>query len=101
MGLRAELTGRILRLPGVELRPSRFTGDEAFFAGRREIAHFHGERTIDIRLTRARIRALKDDLEADRRVTLRGSSDWCELTFARKKDLDRAVELVKEAAASV
>ncbi len=84
MGLRAELTGRILRLEGVELGPSRFTGDEAFFVGRREIAHFHGERVLDIRLTRARIRG------GARR-------DWLEFAFARRADLDRAVALVREA----
>jgi hypothetical protein len=92
--LRAELTGRILGLPGVEVRRSRFTGDEAFFAGRREIAHFHGNRVLDIRLTRARIR----ELPADRRVTLRGTSDWCEFAFTRREDLDRAAELVAAAA---
>jgi hypothetical protein len=92
--LRAELTGRILRLPGVELRPSGFTGDEAFFARRREVAHFHGDRVLDIRLTRARIR----ELPADARVTLRGASDWCEFAFARREDLDRAAELVALAA---
>lgn len=82
MGLRAELTALILRLPGVELRPSRFTGDEAFFAGRREIAHFHGERALDIRLGRARTGTRRD---------------WLEFPFARRAHLDRAVELVREA----
>ena len=88
MGLCAELTGRILGLRGVELRRSRFTGDEAFFAGTREIAHFHGERALDIRLTRARIRALGD---------ARARRDWLEFRFARRADLDRAVDLVREA----
>ncbi len=88
MGLRAELTGRILGLPGVELRRSRFTGDEAFFLGTREIAHFHGERVLDIRLTRARIRA---------RGEPRARRDWIEFPFARRADLDRALDLVREA----
>lgn len=96
MDLRAELTGRVLGIPGVELRRSRFTGDEAFFAGRREIAHFRGDRALDVRLTRARIR----ELAADRRVVLRGASDWCEFAFARREDLDRAVELVALAASA-
>jgi hypothetical protein len=88
VGLRAELTGRILGLPGVEVRRSRFTGDEAFFVGTREIAHFHGERVLDIRLARARIRALGD---------ARARRDWLEFPFARRADLDRAVGLVREA----
>jgi hypothetical protein len=97
VGLRAELTGRILRLGGVELRRSRFTGDEAFFAGPREIAHFHGEDVLDVRLTRARLRALGDALRADPRATLRPGSDWCAFAFAGRADLDRATELVAEA----
>lgn len=90
MGLRAELTGRILGVGGIELRRSRFTRGEAFFAGRREIAHFHGDRVLDIRLTRARIRTMG----AVPRVTVRGGSDWCEFAFSTSADLDRAVELV-------
>ncbi len=56
--------------------------------GRREIAHFHGEQVLDIRLTRARIRA---------RGVARARRDWLEFAFARRADLDRAVELVREA----
>lgn len=88
MDLRTELTGRILRLPGVELKPSRFTGDEAFFAGPREIAHFHGEGVLDIRLARAGTRARGD---------ARARRDWLEFAYACRGDLDRAVELVREA----
>jgi hypothetical protein len=97
VSLRARLTGRLLRLAGIELKTSRFTGDEAFFVGRREVAHFHGEDTIDVRLTRQRIRSLREDLESDARVTTRGGSDWLEFTFARPRDLDRAVALVRTA----
>jgi hypothetical protein len=100
MGLRAELTGRILGLPGIELRRSSFTGDEAFFTAMREIAHFHGEDVLDVRLTRARIRALAGGLEADSRVVLRPGSDWCAFAFTGRADLDRAVELVAEAIAA-
>lgn len=49
------MTGRNLRLPGIALRRSRFTGDEAFLAGRREIARFHGDGILDIRLARIRL----------------------------------------------
>lgn len=92
--VRAELTGRILGLPGIELRRSCFTGDEAFFAGPREIAHFHGERTLDIRLTRARIRTLDEDP----RIFRRAGSDWCAFAFEGPADFELAVELVAQAA---
>ena len=92
----ATASARNAPVPGVELRRSRFTGDDAFVAGRREIAHFHGDRVLDIRLTRARIR----ELAADPRVVLRRASDWCEFAFARRGDLDRAAELVALAASA-
>ena len=94
--LKQQLTKRILDLHAVDQRPSRFADKPAFFVGRREIAHFHGNNAIDLRLTRARIGALKAELQEDSRVELRPSaSDWVEFTFRRKQDLDRAVELVE------
>jgi hypothetical protein len=97
VSLRIRLTERILALPGVELRKSRFSGAEAFFVGRREFAHFHGEETIDIRLTRRRIRAREAELGEDPRVELRGGSDWLEFRFNRAGDIERAAALVAEA----
>ena len=91
MGLRDELTDQITALPGVEQRKSRFSKRPAFVVGRREVAHFHSVNEIDIRLTRARIRALDDD---DARVRKRGSSEWVEFGFRRRADLTRALELV-------
>jgi hypothetical protein len=96
-GLRSDLTGRILALAGVELRKSRFRDAEAFFLGRREFAHFHGEEALDIRLTRSRIRAKAKELESDPRAALRGGSDWLAFRFASEADADRALELVAEA----
>lgn len=94
MSLKEELGERILELPDVELRTSRFSDREAFFVGKREFAHFHPKNEIDIRLTRQVIRRLKAELEADPKATLRGSSDWVEYRFPRRTDLARAAELV-------
>jgi len=98
--LRDELADRILDLPGVEMRPSRFGSETlAFAVGTREIAHFHGAREIDLRLTRAVIRRLRGDLEADARVLpggdALGASDWVAFRFTRRADLGRAAELAR------
>ncbi len=93
--LKDALIARLLALPDLELRPSRFGGAEALWLGRREVAHFHGEAELDVRLTRAAIRARRAELAADPRVTTRGSSDWLAFRFAAPDDLERALELVR------
>ena len=102
MTLKEDLGSQILDLSGVELRKSSFSDREAFFAGRKEIAHFHPTNEIDIRLTRKEIRRLRDELKQDKRATLRRSSsaDWVEFRFPRRTDLARVLELVELAAAA-
>ena len=97
MSLRDDLAERILDLPGVHLRPSRFSDEEAFCVGRREFAHFHAGNELDLRLTRAVIRELREDLASNPKVTLRGSSDWIEVRFPRRADLDAVLALVRRA----
>ena len=94
MTLRNELIESILDLPDVDLRPSRFGSGEAFFVGRREFAHFHAGNEIDLRVTKKVLRTLCEDLEADRRADYRKTSDWLAFRFPRRKDLERALELV-------
>ena len=94
MSLRDELTGRIVELPGVEIRRSRFGGGDAFFVGARELAHFHKGNVIDVRMTRKVIRSRRAELEAHLRVSLRGASDWVELRFPRRTDLAYVLELI-------
>lgn len=98
--LKLELGNRILALQGVELRRSRFSEGEAFYVGGRELAHFHSGNELDLRLTRREIRARRAELEADRRITLRGSSDWLEVRFPRLADLDDVLALVEAAVAA-
>jgi len=94
--LKDSLTESILeRFPDVDQRTSRFSERPAFWLGRREIAHYHDGNEIDVRLTRKVIRRLKSELEADRRVQMRGSSDWVELRFPRRADLARVLELLE------
>ena len=100
--LRQQLSEGILALDEwIETRPSRFGGQgDAFWIGRRELAHFHPCNELDLRLTKPVIRELKAELEADPRVSWRASSDWIEVRFSRKSHLEWVLELVARALAA-
>lgn len=53
---------------GTALSEGAFTPGLALWVGRREIAHFDDERTLDVRLTKAVIRSRRDELTADERA---------------------------------
>ena len=83
-----------------------FTEGSAIWAGTREVAHFHdGSGGLEVRLTKAVVRARRAELRADARVTLRKSaSDWIEFAVGsgRTKTADEsdALELVRDAVAA-
>lgn len=90
------LTERLLAIPDLDQRPSRFSGRPAFWVGKREIAHFESPGVLDLRLTRKGIRARKEQFAEDSRVTTRGSSDWVEVAYASAEDVEWVVGLVQE-----
>ncbi len=99
MTFRAEIERRIAALPGVVRGPSRYGHGSAFRVGGREIAHFHGEHRMDVRLTRARIAEMKADRPLDPRVQTRGpTADWVEVEVSVASDVSLVVSLVEEAA---
>ena len=100
MNLDEALSEQLLSLDALDERPSRFGGKSAFWSGKREIAHFEGPGVLDLRLTRPEIRARKAELRADARVTLRGSSDWVEVSFSAAPDLTWVLGLVEVAIAA-
>ena len=62
---------------GVVESGSRYKPDLAYWVNGTEIAHFETSSVLDVRLTRAVIRAHRPALLSDPAVTLRpGSSDW-------------------------
>ena len=70
----------------------------ALWVGRREIAHFDDERTLDVRLTKAVIRARREQLKSDERVALRrGSSDWVEISIGSDDDAEWARGIMADA----
>ena len=81
-GMSERLAAGLCRIEGVVEGESSFKDGPAFWAGGKEIAHFEGAHAIDLRLTRAQIRARRDELRADARVVLRSaSSDWLTVEF--------------------
>jgi hypothetical protein len=98
MSIRAELERRLQALPLLTRRKSRFGDSQSYFLADREIAHFHGDERMDVRLTRERIRELKADGAIDSRVHTGGpSADWATVRVIEEGDLAFAVQLVEEA----
>ncbi|HLQ05977.1 MAG TPA: luciferase family protein [Verrucomicrobiae bacterium] len=95
-----DFMARGTRLRGVRLGPSRFKGrghSDALWLGTREIAHCHNGQ-VDVRLTRAVVRQLRDELRSDARIDLRGPGyDWILVRLRRKADVERALELLRHA----
>lgn len=88
---------------GVAVSDGAFSAGPAIWVGRREVAHFDDDHTLDVRLTKSVIRLRRAELKADPRVTLRAaSSDWIEVALDRDsdRDVDRARALVVEAIAA-
>jgi hypothetical protein len=86
------------RMRGVKVRQSKFKGHgEALWVGKTEVAHCHnGE--VDVRLTRAGVRAMRDELRSDARINLRGPGyDWILVRVRRAADVERALELLRHA----
>jgi hypothetical protein len=62
----------------------------------KQAVNFLDEHGIELRLTRAVIRARKAELAADPRVTIRGSSDWLGVRFESEADFEFILYLARE-----
>ena len=100
--LRERLELRLRAIDGVELGESAFGDGAGYWVAGKEILHFDADDAVDVRLTRAEIRARRADLRADDRVQLRPSSsaDWLEVRLAEPTDVELVVELAGIAAAA-
>jgi hypothetical protein len=86
------------QLPELAHRPSRYGDALSYFVGNREIAHFHGDGRMDVRLTKERIRELKEKGTLDSRVKTRGpSANWAAVQVSQPSDIPYAIQLVEEA----
>jgi len=86
---------KILSLPGVEKKESRWGHMTAYWIGKREFAHFHGGDRLDIRVVRSASNDMPE-IRLDHRVMLRPrASDWIEFRLREQSDVDDAFRLVK------
>ena len=93
------LRGGLRKLDGVMESAGAFREGDAFWVNGKEIAHFHGEHAIELRLTKPEISARRGELRADPRVELRaGSSDWITVRFATMRDVAKVLDLAEVAA---
>ncbi|MGA8302116.1 MAG: luciferase family protein [Thermoplasmata archaeon] len=98
MSTREELERRLTELPGVVRQPARRGHGYSYFVGDREIAHFHGDERLDVRLTKERIRRRLREGTFDWRVRTRGpSAEWVAVRVSEAPDILLAVALVEEA----
>jgi hypothetical protein len=96
-----EFIKRCAALDGAALGEGAFGPGPAVWVGTREVAHFDHDRTLDVRLTKAVIRARRAELKPDNRVSLRkSSSDWLEVTIGSQSDATFALGLVQDAVAA-
>jgi hypothetical protein len=89
----------LVREEGVHEDRSSFKDAPSLWVDSTEVAHWDDDKTLDIRLTRAVIRARRPEFRADPRVKLRQSSsaDWLELGIRGPGDHTFALELLREA----
>ena len=89
----------LLKIQGVIESPGIFAEDDAFWVNGREIAHFHGDDAVELRLTRQAISAQRKRLKEEPRVELRAaSSDWISVRFSSARDVTLVLELAEIAA---
>jgi hypothetical protein len=100
-GVGDRIMRELCQIDGVIEGESAFKDGPALWVNGKEIAHFEGEHAIDLRLTRAEIRARRAELRADPRVSLRSaSSDWVTIEFADPPDEAFVCALTETAAAA-
>lgn len=98
MSIREELERRLTQISGLVRHRARRGRGYSYFVADREIAHFHGDQRMDVRLTREKIRKRISERPFDHRVRTRGpSADWVAVRILELHDLRMAVALVKEA----
>lgn len=96
----AQLIRRAGRLPGVIIRPSRWSHGLSVWAGGKEILHAETPGVIDIRLTRPLIRDLGRALTRDGRVMVRKApSDWLWIRMSGANDIRFILRLLQRAGA--
>lgn len=94
--LKAQLIEKLNQITDLESRPSKVAGGSAIFYKGKEIAHFHNNNEIDVRLTKKVIKSEGLTHPTDSKFHHRTpSSEWIELRFRRSHHLNEVVRLFK------
>ncbi|MFJ3334479.1 luciferase family protein [Streptomyces sp. NPDC086766] len=97
MTLAARALAQLASWPDLmEAAPSCGTG-QALSSARGEIAHFHSDRDVDLRLTAGAIRRLAGDLRRFAAIRLVPGSQWVTLRLDASADVDLLMTLVSVA----
>ncbi|MFF8943495.1 luciferase family protein [Streptomyces sp. NPDC014864] len=97
MTLAARALAQLTSWPDLmEAAPSCGTG-QALSSAQGEIAHFHSDRDVDLRLTAGAIRRLAGDLRRFAAIRLVPGSQWVTLRLDASADVDLLVTLVSVA----
>lgn len=98
VSIRDELERRLALIPGLSRRRSRYGDGYSFFLADREVAHFHGDTRLDVRLTRRRLQEMRQEGPIDPRVEQRARpTEWVSVRMTVPSDVEFAVGLVEEA----
>lgn len=95
MDWRKEMEARLADDPRIERKKSRFSEATAFFLDGKEIAHFHEEPEIDLRLTAAGIFAMKALITHESIVSV--SKDWVVIRLESEEDLAFTQDVLERA----
>lgn len=95
--IKSQLIKELEKIKGLEDRPSKVAGGSAIFYNGKEIAHFHNDHEIDIRLTKKVIRQLGLTHPVTSKIHKHRSpsSEWIEIQFHKPEDVKEVVHLFK------
>ncbi len=95
--LKKTLIAKLEKIKGLEDRPSKVAGGSAIFYKNKEIAHFHNDNEIDVRLTKKLIRkeALVHPTDSQIHHHRSANSEWLEIRYHKAADVDEVVRLFK------
>ncbi|MEX2227035.1 MAG: luciferase family protein [Dehalococcoidia bacterium] len=99
--LQKRIRGSLLAIDGMIESEGAFGHGQAFWVNGKQVAHFDGSDTIELRITRAVFSEHRDRLKGDARVMRHSaSSDWIDVRFSAGGDVALVIELAELAAAA-
>jgi len=101
--LKQKLLHSLASIEGLAAERSPVSGGTALFFRGRELAHFHNDHELDLRLTKKVIHALglSHPTVSVHHPTRSSSSPWIEVRFYTGAEAERVAELVKIAVAQL